>query len=152
VSSSAGDSIFRALVASYEVFLQAWPIYSDHNKERTQIGIELEFLGSHTSNPAHIDPSCRQCCRVRAGLYNLAEQFAQEINGNNNGNGNGHAPLLYDISHPQSVVCLPRYGHRSVVQISLSIRTSRQRSLAADDLAALDDLKRRLGEIGIRQH
>src|SRR5512143_960243 len=73
------------LVTTSDVLLQVWPVYSVRNRERVQVGFELELLGSHSLDPSHLDPGCPKCSRLRAALYGVAGYFAREAHLNEHG-------------------------------------------------------------------
>jgi hypothetical protein len=136
---------FQDSVAEYEILLKVWPLYSVHDKDRIQVGFEFELMGSHSHDSRHLDPRCRRCCHVRSVLRDIAEHFTKQLNSYRN------PDLFCDVSHPRSVVCLPRYGNRPFVNVVISIRCSTERSLGECDISMLNDLKGQLGELGIRE-
>ena len=145
---SAVDSArfnLNAVVRTSDVLLQVWPVYSVRNRERVQVGFELELLGSHSLDPSHLDPCCPKCCRLRAALYGVAGYFAREAHLNE------HGPLSCTVTNPSSIVCLQRYNNRAFVRISLEIQTRSDLSLGPPDIATINQVRARMREAGIRE-
>lgn len=149
---SAGESAttsprfsFKDLIATSNVLLQVWPVYSFRNKERVHVGFELELLGSHSLDPSHLDPRCPECSRLRADLYGIAGYFAREAHLND------HGTLSCTVTSPSSIVCLQRYNNRAFVRISLEIQTRSDLSLGPSDIAMISDLRTRMRQVGIQE-
>lgn len=108
------DSRFQSVAAEYGVFWQSWPQF-DANGEHRLVGIELELIGRHASDPNHLDPACAQCRHVRSVLLEIADRMLKE------------AVLTRDVlsylvdSHSNSILCLPALGNRSAVSVSVYI-------------------------------
>lgn len=133
------------MVKRSDVLLQVWPVYSVRNKERVQVGFELELLGSHSLDPSHLDPSCPECSELRATLYGVAGHFAREAK------LNGQGPLLCTVTRPSSIVCLQRYNNRAFVRISIEINARSDMSLGPSDIAVINDLRSRMRDHGIHE-
>lgn len=144
IPSSAAEGL-KALVSRYAISLHIWPSYSSLHNERVQVGFELELMGSHCLDPTHIDPGCPNCHLVRDVLGRIAESLLCSIS------TNGDPPLFCEITHPNSIVCLPRSGNRPVVTLSLNIQSPRQQGVTPQDVARVNELKHRLSELGIRE-
>ena len=133
------------LVKRADVLLQVWPVYSVRNKERVQVGFELELLGSHSVDPGHLSPACSECSRLRAALYGVAGHFAREAN------LNGHGPLFCTVTSPSSIVCLQRYNNRAFVRVSMEIHTRSDLALGSAEIARINELRARMRDRGIHE-
>ncbi len=136
---------FNELVTKSDVLLQTWPVYSLRNKERVQVGFELELLGSHSVDPGHLDPGCPECCRLRAALYGVAGHFAHEAN------LNGQGPLFCTVTSPSSIVCLQRYNNRAFVRVSMELHARSDVALGPSEIARINELRARMRDRGIRE-
>jgi hypothetical protein len=143
-STSARLSV-KDLLAKADVLLQVWPVYSVRNKERVHVGFELELLGSHSLDPAHLDPGCPMCSRLRSELNVVAGYFAHKVN------VNGEGPLLSTVTSPSSLVCLQRYNNRSFVRVAIEIVTCSERTVSASDIGVINELRSRMRETGIHE-
>lgn len=101
LSAAEVNWALKGLVHAYNVSFQLWPEYNCENGERRQIGTEVELLGSHTSDPAHLNPSCCQCHHVRAALALLAKHAVSVADQKRS--------LLCHIAYPSSIVYTSRF-------------------------------------------
>lgn len=113
----------RSVLGEYNAFWQAWPQFEEASGERRLVGFEVELIGYHDSELAHVDPACPICHRVRSVLLGIADRMLQEGSLN-------QASAIWNIdSHSNSVLCLPALGNRSAVSVSLNLfwgRTTKQ--------------------------
>ncbi len=145
---SANDSArlnLSELVTTSDVLLQVWPVYSVRNRERVQVGFELELLGSHSLDPSHLDPGCPKCSQLRAALYGVAGYFAREAHLND------HSPLSCTVTSPSSIACLQRYNNRAFVRISIELQMRSDLSLGPSDVAMINQLRVRMRDAGIHE-
>jgi hypothetical protein len=137
-------SSVHSAVAEYGVFWQLWPQFEQTHGERRLVGFEVEFIGSHTSDLNHVDPSCPTCRHVRSVLLAIADLMPGELTLSRNS-------FTYNIdSHSNSILCLPALGNRSAVSVSVFVSWSRPngQSLETD---LLTEIKSFLSRWGIHQ-
>jgi hypothetical protein len=138
------NSRVQSLVTEYGVFWQFWPQFEQTHGERRLVGVEVELIGSHTSDLNHVDPACPVCSHVRSVLLAIVDLMPGELTLSRNS-------LTYNIdSHSNSIVRLPALGNRSAVWVSIYVflnRTSGQ-SFETDLLAGI---KTFLNKWGIHQ-
>ena len=143
MATTAVNSRVESIVAAYGIFWQMWPQFEQVGGERCLVGIEVELIGSHASDANHLDPSCPMCHHVRSVLLDIADLMTKDdVDGN---------ALRYDIdSHWNSIFCLPAFGNRAAVSVSINVSWSR-----ATDQGFETDLQSRikgfLDKYGIRQ-
>lgn len=147
MATSALNSRMQSIVEAYNIFGQLWPHFEDtEGGERRMVGLELELIGSHTSEASHVDPSCPMCQHVRSVLLDIADLMSKDDAGEREDG------LFYDIdSHWNSIVSLPEPENRSAVSVSIIVTWSR----AADRVFATDlqrKIKDFLDRYGIHQH
>jgi hypothetical protein len=144
MATLALNSRVQSLVTEYGVFWQFWPQFEQTHDERRLVGFEVELIGSHTSDPNHVDPACTTCRHVRSVLLAIADLMLGEHNFSRNS-------LTYDIdSHSNSIVCLPALGDRSAVWVSIYVFLNRANGQSFEtDL--LNEVKAFLNRWGIHQ-
>ncbi len=131
----------------YSLFLKIWPEYVLAGSERRQVGFEVELIGSHCSDPSHIDPACAICHRVQRLLLGIAAAVAAD-------GRQARDSVRCEITHdPQSVVCSPGWGNRACVTVSIHILHKRGFdhlvSQAENDF--LEGIRAHLLELGLPQ-
>jgi len=134
----------QSAVVGYGVFCELWPEFVRRDGELQKVGLEVELIGSHTPEIAHIDPECLMCSRVRTLLLAVARHIITGMTSDSR-------PITCSIdSHTNSILCLPAQGNRSFVWVSLNIfwREKARPSFEADMLC---DIKDSLNKLGIRQ-
>lgn len=137
-------STLEELVGQYHIVLQVWPQYSFLGCQRVQIGFELELIGSHSSDPNHLNPTCTKCVGVRAALRRIAGHIILH------GSCGDDARYTFELfDHPTSILCSPRYGNRPAVNVSINVEF-RSGSLPRED-RLLSQLKRQLSVLGIHE-
>jgi len=144
MATLALNSRVQSLVTEYGVFWQFWPQFEQTHDERRLLGFEVELIGSHTSDPNHVDPACPTCRHVRSGLLAIMDLMLGELNLSRNS-------LTYNIdSHSNSIVCLPALGNRSAVWVSIYVFLYRANDPSFEtDL--LNGIKTFLATCGIHQ-
>src|SRR5215471_14724557 len=137
--------VLQSLVAEYSIFWQSWPQFEQKNGERGLVGFEVELIGSHPSDLNHVDPACCRCRNVRAVLLTIADLLPREAS-------LGENSLTYNIdSHSNLILCLPAFGNRSAVSVSIYVSWNRSngQSFETDILTAIKSF---LNRWGIHQH
>ena len=66
MASAVVSLALQSSVSEYAVFYELWPQFAARGGERQQLGLEVELIGSHTSDVNHIDPACPMCSRLRS--------------------------------------------------------------------------------------
>ena len=61
MATPALSSRVQSAVAEYGLFWQLWPQFDGTGSERRLVGLEMELIGSHTSDLNHLDPACSMC-------------------------------------------------------------------------------------------
>ena len=136
------------VMKQYTLFWKIWPEYVLVGSERRQVGFEVELIGSHSSDPSHIDPACAICHRVQHVLLLIAAATVEEI---------GHEAqdsVRYEITDdPQSVVCSPGWGNRACVAISIHILHKRgfDHPVSQAEADFLESIRTHLLELGLSQ-
>jgi len=122
LATQALSSYVQSAVSEYALFWQLWPQFEQTNGERRLLGLEVELVGSHTSNLDHFDPACPMCHHVRSILVRIADLMIRDA-------VLSRYPLYYNIdSHSNSILCLPSLGSRPGVSINVSwSRTASQK-------------------------
>ncbi len=130
------------------VFWHVWPHRAVVDREVRQVGFELELMASHSPDPAHLDPGCPQCHRVRSALLAVAEHCADQLF------PNLPEPVTCDIDpHSASVVCPAGLGNRACVTVSVVVthRKALARGTNVPENFALDGVRRFMAELGIAE-
>lgn len=131
----------------YSLFWKIWPEYVVLGSERRQVGFEVELIGSHSSDPNHIDPACTICHRVQHVLLLIAAAAVED----------GHEAqdsVRHEITHdPQSVVCSPGWGNRACVTVSIHILHKRgfDQLVSQAETDFLEGIRTHLLELGLSQ-
>lgn len=144
MATASLSSRMECATSGYGLFWQLWPQYDVADGERRGVGLEVELIGSHASDPDHVDPACPICRRVRCVLLGIADLMLNEAIPNRN-------CFICDIdSHSNSIVCLPALGNRSAVSVSINLywRNGSGPSLEAE---LLGNIKTFLAGYGIHQ-
>lgn len=140
------ETTLSEMVKIYNVHWEVWPEYAlDHGNLR-QIGVEVELVGSHTSDPKHVNPTCPRCHEVRMALSEIADTIVARRAGNIS---NGLS--WYTRAPDHSLILDARTGFRPLVSFSIVIQKQPlDENFSQDDAAALFVLKDDLAELGIR--
>ena len=134
----------QSAVSEYDVFWQLWPQLDVTGGERRLVGLEVELIGSHSTDRNHIDPACPGCHRVRCVLLDIGNRPVDQTARKSNG-------ITHDIdSHENSILCLPALGSRSAVSVSINCfwTDTTHRTLETE---LLTHIKEYLAECGIHQ-
>jgi len=143
MATAAMSSRVHSAATEYGVFWQLWPEFDVRSSERRLVGLEVELIGSHTSDLNHVDPACPRCQHVRSILLGIADLMMREGIPRRNF-------LMYDIdSHSNSIMCLPALGNRSAVSVSINFSWSHADGQACEEL--LGEMKTFLAQCGIHQ-
>jgi len=144
MATPALSSRVQSAVAEYGFFWQLWPQFDGTGGERRLVGLEMELIGSHTSDLNHLDPACPMCHHVRSVLLEIVGLLLREASPNQN-------RLTYEIdAHSNSVLCLPALGNRSAVSVSIYVFWNRSSGQALEtDLVS--EFKAFLARWGIHQ-
>jgi len=144
MATSALTSSVKSVVAACNIFWQLWPQFEQNRGERRLVGLEVELIGSHPAEANHVDPSCPMCHHVRSVLLDIGDLMSRDV-------VHGDT-LFYDIdSHWNSIFCLPAFGNRSVVSVSINVSWSG----VADQVFETNlqsKIKTFLDQYGIHQH
>ena len=144
MATPALNSRVQSLVTEYGVFWQFWPQFEQTHGERRLVGFEVELIGSHTSDPNHLDLSCPACRHVRSVLLAIADLMPGELTHSGNS-------LTYNIdSHSNSIICMPALGNRSAVWVSIYVFLNRANGQSIE-MDLLNGVKTFLYRWGIHQ-
>lgn len=147
--ASAVTLDLRELVNNFDIVFVLWPQYAPFDSERRQVGFEVELAGSHCSDPNHIDPSCPDCVRLRAGLFEIAEELIQRMSSSPE-----REVVSFKISSLSgSILYSPRFKNRPFVAASIHIlhRQHYFQPIDRSETAALNRVKKLLAELGVRE-
>ena len=144
MATQALSSYMQSSVSEYGLFWQLWPQFEQPNGERRLLGLEVELVGSHTSNLDHFDPACPMCHHVRSLLLRIADLMIRDA-------VLSRYPLYYNIdSHSNSILCLPSLGNRPAVSVSINVSWNPTTGQKFEtDLPS--EIKKFLAECGIHQ-
>lgn len=144
--ASSQETNLSEMVKIYNVHWEVWPEYTlDHGNLR-QIGVEVGLVGSHTSDPKHVDPTCPRCHDVRLALSEIADMIVERRAGNIT-----TRPCWRTRAPDHSLILDARTGFRPLVSFSIVLQKQRlDEQFNQDDTAALFVLKDDLAELGIR--
>ncbi len=144
MASIAVTMDLQPVVKQYTIFCELWPLHDVRGGERQRVGVEVELIGSHTTENTHIDPACPKCIRLRSLLLVVAQSLVAEITSNSRS-------ITYHIdSHTNSILCLPASGNRSFVSVSLNVFWS-DKGCSRLEEGVLNKIKASLNTLGIRQ-
>lgn len=135
----------QTVAAKYGIFWELWPQFAMMGSERQPVGFEVELLGCHTSDPAHLDPSCALCHGVRSALFAIANAVIEAMSFSSR-------ELTYDVdAHANSITCSAALGNRPLVSVSINISFSdaNHRTVGTD---IVRDITECLASWGIHQH
>lgn len=142
---AVSNSPTQSAVPKYDIFWQLWPQFDTTGGEHRQRGVEVELIGSHTSNLDHVDFTCRTCHSVRSALLGIAYLVLREAVFSRDS-------LTYRLdSHSNSILCLPAWGNRAAVSVSIYVSWNGSNGQAFET-AVLSEVKTLLASRGIHQH
>ena len=129
-----------------DAFLHVWQTHVPNNGTGRESAVEVELIGSHTSDPSHLDPSCRACHRLRSALLSIAQEAVQRVA------STVSAGITFDVyADPACIVCSSGDGQRPWVTVSIYVG-SRSDSAAQNGFpAAVGQIRQALGALGIRE-
>jgi len=144
MATSTLSSRVQSAAAEYGLSWQLWPQFEQTNGERRLLGLEVELIGSHTSNLDHLDPACPMCQHVRSILFRIADLMIRDA-------ALSRYPLHYNIdAHSNSILCLPSLGNRPAVSVSINVSWNPTTGQKFEtDLPS--EIKKFLAECGIHQ-
>lgn len=137
---AAGESVGVA-----DTFLHVWPVHVPSNGVGREFAVEIELIGSHTSDPGHLDPSCPACRRLRSELLSIAQTAIRRISAITS------ATEFEIYADPACIVCSPHDGQRPSVTVSIYVRNSFASSAQNGFFIAVSQLKQALTALGIRE-
>jgi hypothetical protein len=128
-----------------DTFLHVWPVCVPGNGVGRESAVEVELIGSHTSDPSHLDPSCPACRRLRSELLLIAQTGVQRV-------ASASSASTFEIyADPACVVCSPHDGQRPCVTISIYVRNRFDSSAQNGFSAAVVQIKQALSALGVRE-
>lgn len=133
-----------ALLAN--AFLHVWQAHVPNNGTGSEPAAEVELIGSHTSDPSHLDPSCPACRRLRSELLSIAQKAVQRVA------SAVSAGITFDVyADPACIVCSPGDGQRPCVTVSIYVGTRSASSAQNGFPAAVGQIRQALGALGVRE-
>lgn len=139
---SAGNESARLADAS----LHVWPVSVPGNGAGRKSTVEVELIGSHTSDSTHLNPSCPACRRVRSQLLSIAQTSVRRVAAAQS------SETSFQIhTDPARIVCSPRDGQRPCVTVSIYVSSGSNGSAQNGSSAAVSQIKQALTVLGIRE-
>jgi len=128
------------------VYMHVWPLAVPKDQPRGGSALELELIGSHTSDPYHLDPSCPACTRLRGEMQAIAESVVEPLASGT------HSASFEIFTDPACIVCSSD-GQRPCVTVSIYVRGMADGSQRDSDgvSTAVNAIKEGLKSIGIRE-
>ena len=127
-------------------FLHVWPVCVPGNGVGRESAVEVELIGSHTSDPGHLDPSCPACRRLRSELLSIAQTGVQRV-----ASAISSAITFEIYADPACIVCSPHDGQRPCVTVSIYVRNRFDSSAQNGFSAAVGQVKQALSALGVRE-
>ena len=129
-----------------DIFLHVWPMSVPGNGVARESAVEVELIGSHTSDPSHLDPSCPACRDLRSELLSIAQTAVQQVASPESG------ATTFDIyADPARIVCSPGDGQRPCVTVSIYVRGRSENSAQNGSSAAVGHLTQALMAFRVHQ-
>ena len=129
----------------YSIFWQCSPRYEGAGENRRLTDIDVELMGSHTSDPRHLDPDCSVCDDVRSLLLGIAHAMVDETAVHSSG-------CFCDIDpHASEVLRLPGSGDRSFVSVSVDVFLGNGNG-QAPETDVMNAIRSFMVKSGIHQH
>ena len=129
-----------------DAFLHVWQAHLPNTGTGRESAVEVELIGSHTSDPSHLDPSCPACRRLRSELQSIAQEAVQRVA------SAVSAGITFDVyADPASIVCSPGDGQRPCVTVSIYVGIRSDNSAQNGFPAAVGQIRQALGALGIRE-
>ncbi len=133
-------------VRSTDVFMHIWQAHGPNNGSGREPTVEVELIGSHTSNASHLDPSCPACRHLRSDLLSIAREAVQRLA------STASAGITFDLyADPACIVCSPGDGQRPCVTVSIYVGSRSETSAQNGFPAAVGQLRQALVALGIRE-
>ena len=127
-------------------FLHIWQAHAPNNGTGREAAVEVELIGSHTSDPCHLDPSCPACRRLRSELLLIAQTAVQRV-----ASTSSPAVTFETYTDPACIVCSPGDGQRPCVTVSIYVSHRSDSSGQNGFPAAVGQIRQALGALGIRE-
>lgn len=129
-----------------DIFLHVWPVSVAGNGVARESVVEVELIGSHTSDASHLDPSCPACRRLRSALLSIAQLAVRSVASPESG------ATTFDIyADPARIVCSPGDGQWPSVTVSIYVRNRFENSAQKGSSAAVGSLIQALMALRVRQ-
>ena len=129
-----------------DIFLHVWPMPVPGNGAARESAVEVELIGSHTSDAGHLDPSCPACRDLRWELLSIAQTAVQRVASTTS------TAITFDIySDPACIVCSPGDGQRPCVTVSIYVRGRFENAAQNGSTAAVGHLTQALMALRVRQ-
>jgi hypothetical protein len=129
-----------------DIFLHVWPMSVPGNGAGREWTVEVELIGSHTSDASHLDPSCPACRDLRWELLSIAQTAVQRV-----ASAISSAITFEIYSDPACIVCSPHDGQRPCVTVSIYVRNRFDNSAQNGFSAAVGQIKQALSALGVRE-
>lgn len=132
------------LISRYQVWWDVWPEYIFVNREKRQIGFDLELSGSHEHGSDYPEPGCGECRNIYSALHRIAEDLLQKEGENCTGQ---IEPFDQGVHYSR------RHGNRPEVSLTIRIlhKTALERPVDASEVRSLAAIQKRLEELGASQ-
>lgn len=131
----------RELVGRYRVCWEVWPEYLYVQKERRQVGFQLELCGTHEPEVEHPEPGCPDCQRIFVALRAIADWILPSEK----------RPSTYEIGpYDQAIRYSSVRRNRPDVTLTVKIlhREGFERSVDACEVRCLKEMQQGLKELG----
>jgi hypothetical protein len=139
------ESHLEAAISEYAVFWKLWPQFSVTHGQRTLVGFEIEFIGSHTSDSAHVNRVCAVCSMVRSALLTIASAVVNKA-------VRGSRAVVWGIeSHETPVMSRSPLRERRLVSVTINIYSRHATGRGAAE-GILTDVEECLDAWGIPAH
>ena len=136
----------RETVGLTDASLHVWPVHMPGKETEREGTIEVELIGSHTSDPSHLDPSCPACRCVRSALLSIAQTAVQRA-----ASTQSRGTTFEIYADPACIVCSPRDGQRPCVTVSIYVSHRSDASAQNGSSAAVSKIKEVLTAFGVHE-
>lgn len=138
----------QTMIAEYSrpVSLHVWQVGQVSDRPGLHRLAEIELTASHTSDCTHLDPACPTCDSLRSRLLSLARHAVERIR--HTLPDDTSFDVLSDMS---AVVCSSGNGQSPAVAVSIYISGRPNGEQTNGMIPGLQQLKRALADLGVRE-
>lgn len=143
--AAGSTSSISELASRFKVYWDVLPEYIFINHEKRQIGFMLELSGTLEDVAGHLEPGGEKCREIYRALNQIAEEVLPQGT-----KDTSHQFEPYD----QSVYYSSKHGNRPevVLRIRITHRKAFERPVDSDQIQYLNELQKRLEDVGIREY